>query len=363
MTDPGFENGKQVPSTTEEARNDPITGVPLQCLASSASSIRSSRFSDCSWTSSIGSHGRRGKRSFSPQNSPSSDHRSALSQQAERTSLYHCTVCFRPCKDYYSWARHERTHFSYPQKWVCMPNDTPFVDGICSFCGTFFTQDNPELSEHYKSHKIAECLNADVQKRTFGEKQNLKQHINRAHQTADMRANKVLQFSLNNVLNHWQREPDASELGHAALWCGFCRSLQPTWKERTQHVASHLSQGGWLEWKPLAWNCSDHVWKHFCRQPKSDGSPAGQCPLCDTEVPDISLHIMWKHRVVRPPDFCRVYYDSEAEFLTHLRLSHGLSPATYWEKEMLEHAVVGQGSSSQVVPPFRTKKRKEADEG
>ncbi|KAF2396830.1 hypothetical protein EJ06DRAFT_173319 [Trichodelitschia bisporula] len=148
-----------------------------------------------------------------------------------------CNSCFRTKAD---WKRHEATHV--PAAWICMPEgkESAIRAGRCIFCG----ERNPTTA-HFKAHNLKACLMRPVQDRGFARKDNLKQHIQQVHLKGSGEGFALGDFASeqSGLLDEWNREPDASTVDQAAMWCGFCNHSDfASWRERMDHVGLHFVQ-------------------------------------------------------------------------------------------------------------------------
>ena len=78
---------------------------------------------------------------------------------------------------------------------------------------------------HTKSHRLHK------QHRQFNRADNAEAHIKKIHKVSNEDARRLRE------LYTWERTADGPFL------CGFCQEELPSWEERTEHIADHLSQG------------------------------------------------------------------------------------------------------------------------
>lgn len=145
-----------------------------------------------------------------------------------------CTTCQKTFGDRYAWKRHEAQHL---RPWVCMPNATCLISGICAICGLANASD-----EHQLVHdKLDVCAGRPIEKRSFRGRDKLIEHLDthlgcveRDNLTMDQLAGRL------EVVKQWESPPG---LAIKALWCGFCWKYMVNWAERQDHVLDHLLAG------------------------------------------------------------------------------------------------------------------------
>jgi hypothetical protein len=156
-----------------------------------------------------------------------------------KKKTYSCAFCSKVLRDAHEWRRHEVTHL--PEMWICMPDNTPYIDERCAFCGAT----DPKLS-HFKSHhNVNTCCQAPALQRCFVRRDQLQNHIARVHLHSSPSSSPRRSVTPNqtDLLNHWHREPDLVTYKPDALWCGFCQTMFPSWSLRVEHVQNHFRNG------------------------------------------------------------------------------------------------------------------------
>ncbi|KAF2814275.1 uncharacterized protein BDZ99DRAFT_495793 [Mytilinidion resinicola] len=168
--------------------------------------------------------------------------------------IFHCTFCFKHLKDRYEWKRHEASEV-FATKWICMPQNTAVSNGTCVFCDTA-----PTYMPYACAHNIEPCLAKPLHDRTFGRKDQLKQHIQQVHLPPDQnpRASQVPTRAKKSraslqIPPLWKLDCNAIDLRPGALWCGFCKTDLDTWTQRVEHVSAHFQNGATItDWFPKA---------------------------------------------------------------------------------------------------------------
>jgi hypothetical protein len=145
-----------------------------------------------------------------------------------------CTTCHKTFNDKYAWRRHEAQHL---RPWVCTPNATYLISGICAICGLADVSD-----EHQFVHdKLDVCAEKPIEKRSFRGRDKLIEHLDThlGHVKRDDLTTHQIARRLEAV-KQWESPPG---LAMKALWCGFCYEYKKNWTERQDHVLDHLLAG------------------------------------------------------------------------------------------------------------------------
>ncbi|KAF2099596.1 hypothetical protein NA57DRAFT_55550 [Rhizodiscina lignyota] len=246
--------------------------------------------------------GRKGRKRYSRKHpSETSIEGKPSSQSQNRKVTYYCTVCRKGFRGCYDWKRHEATHFDNIQKWICMPENTAIHNSTCAFCES--PQPN---SEHFKGHRVHDCLQRPLAERTFGRKDLLKQHIKDWH--LDKKP-PMDQKGQDEILARWFKDTDPAELSANGLWCGFCETILHTLTERVDHITEHYRNG----WHIVLWTTLSDACIEGDRMEE-------WCLLCYLRVPVFNAHIV---RVTLMRHSFR--HENDMDFLDHLRNVHAVN--------------------------------------
>jgi hypothetical protein len=251
MIDDKQESPKMVPSPTLFCR-DYTPSEPSSYAESSQESSTGSAFSQCS-DATLSGPPRRGRRvlsqrDYSPYLFRRPNKRQCLGNaeairvdgdnEVTRMSSviasksepkFQCTFCHVTLSRK-TWKRHEETQHLPVRRWTCMPNG--FVEdyhGYCKFC-VFCRVLDPDPAHMESCHRIADCLQRDIEERTFERKDHLVQHLKKFHDIV------IGEFQLERWSSFSQR-PEQT-------WsCGFCGKELQTWALRAAHIARHFRSG------------------------------------------------------------------------------------------------------------------------
>jgi hypothetical protein len=131
------------------------------------------------------------------------------------------------------WERHEKAKHYNPTHWICCSDQN--LDVVIEDC--LMCPEKKVTIRHLVEQHFSACAQRNLEDRTFFRKDQLKQHVRRhvslAKNWAPIPDNLLLAWKSDNPL-----------LVAAALQCGFCAETFKTWKDRTDHVADHLSKWG-----------------------------------------------------------------------------------------------------------------------
>lgn len=159
--------------------------------------------------------------------------RDLVDNEIKQIPRYFCTFpgCTKRFLNRFGWERHEEAVHSNPTHWICyFKQSASFVLEDCLMCA----ESNVTL-EHVKEHFSA-CAARALSERTFFRKDQLVQHIRR-HVSLSIKWPPIP----NALLQIWKK--DNPDLDRSSLHCGFCGMTFMTWKDRTDHVSAHLSEG------------------------------------------------------------------------------------------------------------------------
>jgi hypothetical protein len=172
------------------------------------------------------------------------DHNPLLgAHEVDQSLPYVCTWpdCSKRFANRSGWERHEEALHYNPTHWICCSDQN--LDVVIEDC--LMCLDKKVTIRHLVEQHFSACAKRHVNDRTFFRKDQLKQHVRRHVSLA-----KNWPPIPDNLLQAWKS--DNPMLDAAALQCGFCAKRFEAWKERTDHVAEHLSLGLWskLDWLP-----------------------------------------------------------------------------------------------------------------
>ncbi|KAH7076818.1 hypothetical protein BKA63DRAFT_290781 [Paraphoma chrysanthemicola] len=150
----------------------------------------------------------------------------------ERKS-YFCTFCFKRFDSQDKWTKHEQVMHNIPEEyWVCCPRTGNFPKR-CPFCD----KSSPSPA-HLADHDYISCQARPLQERTFDQSDRFFQHIAQVHKIPPEQK----PYRLLELEDAWRSETTV-RTGHAALHCGFCGKIFPTYRDRTIHISRHFSDG------------------------------------------------------------------------------------------------------------------------
>ncbi|KAL5362127.1 hypothetical protein BJX96DRAFT_166424 [Aspergillus floccosus] len=145
--------------------------------------------------------------------------------KARGSRIYQCTFCADSFQTKYDWQRHEKSLHLALEKWTCSPHGgVTIVDNVrrCVFCMAA----DPD-HDHLESHNYSSCQEKSLTERSFYRKDHLNQHLRLMH----------------NVRFHPTMDKWRSNICEIRSRCGFCGTVLTTWKDRTDHLASHFKSG------------------------------------------------------------------------------------------------------------------------
>lgn len=166
-------------------------------------------------------------------------HRSkSLPRQTGTKLQYQCTFCHLKLSQG-AWKRHEESQHLPQRQFVCMPYETPCIDGSCAFCQQNIPSDL--MHNDQCKHRVNDCLKRSFEQRTFTRKDKLEQHIKNFHSCSVRK----------DLVDQWAHEPVDNPLSWA---CGFCNASSMTWDDRAKHIANHFREGKDMSmWGVRAW--------------------------------------------------------------------------------------------------------------
>ncbi|KAG2420950.1 hypothetical protein HFD88_000564 [Aspergillus terreus] len=145
--------------------------------------------------------------------------------KARGSRIFQCTFCADSFQTKYDWQRHEKSLHLALEKWTCSPHGgVTIVDNVrrCVFCMAA----DPD-HDHLETHNYSSCQEKSLTERSFYRKDHLNQHLRLMH----------------NVRFHPTMDKWRSNICEIRSRCGFCGTVLTTWKDRTDHLASHFKSG------------------------------------------------------------------------------------------------------------------------
>ncbi|CAI6282370.1 unnamed protein product [Periconia digitata] len=205
-------------SPTDEISRMPNTSWLQE--GSQHSTLRKTKSSDTLESKARRANGHQQKTSTSPTRKP------------KKRPRFYCTFCQKRFPSLTDWMKHEQSVHMPAELWICCPRTGDFPER-CPFCA----KKDPSPS-HLADHNYLACQSKPLSERTFAQQDAFLQHINQEHKVSPDQ--KPLRLS--ELLEAW-RHPLPLKFGHQALHCGFCGQVFPTYRERTEHVATHFTAG------------------------------------------------------------------------------------------------------------------------
>ncbi|KAH7087016.1 hypothetical protein FB567DRAFT_57073 [Paraphoma chrysanthemicola] len=189
-----------------------------------------------------------------------------------------CTFCFKRFDSQDKWTKHEQVMHSIPEEyWICCPR-TGKLPKRCPFCD----ESNPSPA-HLADHDYISCQARPLPERTFHQRDHFFQHIAQVHKIPPEQK----PYRLMELADAW-RSQTSLRTGHAALHCGFCGQIFPTYRDRTRHVSRHFSDGVNVTcwWKDRV---SHDEQPPLVQQDPSSSHIPHQCAYCKRDFASLQL--------------------------------------------------------------------------
>lgn len=176
--------------------------------------------------------GRRRRQDHLRTRTTSLNHPSLGARMQDKTDrIYQCTFCTDTFRTKFDWVRHEGSLHLALEKWICLYRGPTYHSTTkvvrCVFC------DEPNPTEdHLTSHRCHECMDKQLQGRTFFRRDHLRQHMRLVHGSDRVYPS----------MQEWQLK--ATRIN---CRCGFCGQRFQNWDERSEHLADHFRAGAQMK--------------------------------------------------------------------------------------------------------------------